>query len=257
MKGKRAAMAIPGLSFAGMLSTTPRTVVCPRHMDGIETSEHPLLEVNGRDKIRFLHSGMGSPVTDSANWFRAIYDNFVTPEAPGRYFFETTIWGGTFVWNDDEWLYGMCNTQGQCVQGHLQLHVEATDVLGYLPGLWGLVGNSVEIPYRLVSLEVGYSHPDTGKISREFLAKDGQFPVAEPTTGNPGPNADCLDNEGNVTIPAEDRYPESSDDRDEWIEDPEWDEEEAYGGFTRYDVRCGWSTGYDSYGEITPTYTCG
>ncbi|MDJ0917198.1 MAG: hypothetical protein QNJ05_05490 [Woeseiaceae bacterium] len=265
MKPTKAATLILVLTFlSGSALASESLLVCPRDLDGIVTTDNAILKAINIDKIGFLHGGMGDPATDSGNWFLGIYDTFVTAGARGRYFFQTQVWGfgQTFVANDSEFFFPICNLRGQCVQGHLQAEFEenfADEAIGTVGRLIGDLGDLVyDFEFTISSLNVGYSHPETGKISREFMAADGQLPAAEQPTGGAPRGSDCLDNEGNITISAENRKdPDRYEDREDEIPEYYYEEnEEAWGGMTR-DQTCGWSSGYDTLeGAIRPTRTC-
>ena len=240
---------------------------CPRDMNGISTTPHQVLTANGRDRIGFSAGGLGNPDSDSQNWLNAIYNNFLTPQAQGHFFYSSQIYSAAtplMTTNDSEFELGMCSTRGQCVQAFFQVEFSSIPVAGYLRrGVYRFI-----IPARIQTVpsaaNVRYIAPGGQQYSQTYTAVNGVLPVAQPITHNSPRQPDCLDNDGNVTRTwaertgddepdRDDRGEQQDDDNDYWVDE----EEEAYGGTVR--SRCGISSGSGGLpGQeyITSTRTC-
>ena len=233
---------------------------CTRHMAEIETTDHSVLTVSGRDRIGFDSPLLGDPNTDSQNFLNAIYNNFLSPYAQGHFFYQSQVFGETipFLTSDSSIQFGMCNHQGQCVQASFQIEYDYITVPAILRG--GKLMKYV-IPTRIQTVptqaNVSYVAPSGQQFSQSVVAIHDSLPDSQPVINASPDQPDCLDNEGNVTKRYEYRGGEiyqSAGERYDYYGGLR-DVDDAWGGITIPQPICGLSL-VDAGSHSTSTWTC-
>lgn len=199
--------------------------VCPPDMGGITTSNNTVLRAAGHADRGYRGGRLGDPNTASDNWLNGIYNNFLTPQAEGHFFYEHTINPPSvpFMGNDSEWDFGMCSSQGQCVQASIQVEFDQLFIPAYVrqvlrrQGYFIPAGVSLNTIPRQVN--VRYTAPNGNQFSKSVQPNtNGTLPSSLPTQNRTSGNGGCLNNEGRRSSTHKDN------DGDDYSEDEEENE---------------------------------
>lgn len=174
--------------------------VCAPDMADIRTTDNAVLRAAGHGEDGYNGGRLGDPNSDSQNWLNGTYNNFLTPQAEGHFFYNQTIFppGVPFMGDEDEIEFGMCSSQGQCVQATFQVEFNRIPIGGALRAFLGRRGFIIPVlgslPTTPKAANVGYTAPNGNQFSKRVVASNGKMPTSQPTTPKTSGNGGCLDN---------------------------------------------------------------